>query len=64
MCIRDSAKPSRIGAIAEEAGAETLLLSHFMARSLRNLETNVDAVRQGFDGNIVIAEDLACIPLP
>jgi ribonuclease BN (tRNA processing enzyme) len=58
------AKPSRIGAIADEAGVETLLLSHFMARSLRDLEGNVDAVRQVFDGNIIIAEDLACIPLP
>jgi hypothetical protein len=35
-----------------------------MARSLRNLDANLDVVRQGFDGNIVVAEDLACISLP
>ena len=58
------AKPSRIGAIADEAGAETLLISHFMARSLRNIEGNLDAVRQSYEGRIIVAEDLTCIPLP
>jgi ribonuclease BN (tRNA processing enzyme) len=58
------AKPSRIGAIADEAGAETLLLSHFMARSLRNIESNLEAVRQSYEGRIIVAEDLTCIPLP
>lgn len=58
------ARPSRIGAIANEAGAGTLVLSHFMARSLRHLEANLDAVRQAFDGNILVADDLACISLP
>lgn len=57
------AKPSRIGEIAQEAGAGTLVLSHFMARSLRDLDGNLAVVRQGFDGEIVVAEDLACIPL-
>jgi ribonuclease BN (tRNA processing enzyme) len=58
------AKPSRIGEIAEESGAETLLLSHFMARSLRNLDANIEAVREHYDGRILVAEDLACIPIP
>jgi ribonuclease BN (tRNA processing enzyme) len=58
------ARPSRIAELASEAGAKTLLLSHFMARSLRNLDANLDVVRQGFDGNIFVAEDLACISLP
>jgi ribonuclease BN (tRNA processing enzyme) len=57
------ARPSRIAAIAKESGAESLLLSHFMARSLRDLEGNVEVVRLGFDGDIVVAEDLACISL-
>jgi ribonuclease BN (tRNA processing enzyme) len=55
------AKPSRIAAIAQESGADSLLLSHFMARSLRDLEGNLDVVRRGYDGEIVVAEDLACM---
>lgn len=57
------AKPSRIGAIAAAAEADTLLLSHFMARSLRDFEGNVDAVRAAFDGEIIVADDLACLRL-
>jgi ribonuclease BN (tRNA processing enzyme) len=57
------AKPSRIGAIAAAAEVDTLLLSHFMARSLRDFEGNVNAVRAAFDGEIVVADDLACLRL-
>jgi len=55
------ALPSRVASIAAEAGAETLVLSHFMARSLRDLAGNVDVVRRGYDGNIVVANDLDCV---
>jgi ribonuclease BN (tRNA processing enzyme) len=55
------APPSRVGRIAAEADAQTLVLSHFMARSLRNLDANVDAVRDAYDGRVVLAEDLACV---
>jgi ribonuclease BN (tRNA processing enzyme) len=55
------ARPGRVASIAAEAGAGTLVLSHFMARSLRDLDANVDVVRKGYDGAIVIASDLACI---
>ena len=55
------ARPSRIASIAAEAGAGTLVLSHFMARSLRDLDGNVDVVRRGYDGNIVVANDLDCV---
>lgn len=57
------AKPSRIGEIAAKASVETLILSHFMARSLRDLETNVSVVTDSYGGRIVVAEDLACIVL-
>lgn len=53
--------PSRIGELASEAGARRLLLSHFMARSLENLEDNVAFVRGKFDGELLIADDLHCL---
>lgn len=52
--------PSRIGEVAAAAGAESLLLSHFMARSLAGLEQNVQLVRNGYDGELLVAEDLYC----
>jgi ribonuclease BN (tRNA processing enzyme) len=55
------APPSRIGEIAGESGAATLVLSHFMARSLEDIDGNVALVRRHFDGDIVLAEDLLCI---
>jgi len=57
------ALPGRIGEIANETSAETLVLSHFMARSLRTLETNVSAVASNYDGRIVVANDLDCVVL-
>ena len=58
------ARPSRVARIAADADAGMLVLSHFMARSLRNLDANVDAVRGAYDGRIVLAEDLACVAVP
>ncbi len=57
------ATPAAIGSVAAQAGAGTLLLSHFMARSLRRLEDHVAEVRGRYDGRIVVAEDLACLRL-
>ena len=57
------AKPSRVAEIASNAGADKLVLSHFMARSLRDLTGNVEIVRAGFDGETFVAEDLACLRL-
>ncbi|MEO1573657.1 MAG: MBL fold metallo-hydrolase [Pseudomonadota bacterium] len=56
------APPSRIGQIAAAAGADTLVLSHFMARSLRELDRNVALVRESFKGDVVLADDLLCVP--
>jgi ribonuclease BN (tRNA processing enzyme) len=58
------ARPSRVAGIAADAGAETLVLSHFMARSLRDLDASVETVRSAYDGELVLAEDLACLVLP
>ncbi len=55
------ARPSRVARIANDAGAGTLVLSHFMARSLRDLDANVDVVRAAYEGRVVVAEDLACV---
>jgi hypothetical protein len=34
-----------------------------MARSLLNLDVNVGIVRSHYSGNVIVAEDLACVPL-
>ena len=57
------ATPSAIGKAAAEAGAAKLVLSHFMARSLRDLDVQLEHVRAHYSGPITLAEDLACIPL-
>lgn len=57
------AVPSRIAETAAAANADQLLLSHFMARSLRSLDENVRVVRDGYAGELLLAEDLRCIPI-
>ena len=54
------AVPSKIGEVAAAADAESLVLSHFMARSLRELNENVLLVSDSFDGELFVAEDLLC----
>ncbi|MDJ0750658.1 MAG: MBL fold metallo-hydrolase [Woeseiaceae bacterium] len=55
------APPSVIGDIAAAAQPGTLVLSHLMARSLRNLDANIALVQERYDGNVVLAEDLLCV---
>jgi len=55
------APPSVIGDIAAKAEAGTLVLSHFMSRSLQDLEQNVSIIRSGFTGPVLVASDLDCI---
>ena len=57
------ATPARVGEVAAAIRPRTLVLSHFMARSLRNLKDNLASVRESFDGDIRLADDLACYPL-
>lgn len=54
------ATPGEIGRVAAEAGPRKLVLGHFMARSLRDLEGNLRRVRQLYDGEVVAAADLDC----
>ena len=55
------APPSLIGKIAAETGSGKLVLSHFMARSLENLEENLIQVRSQFSGPLISADDLDCV---
>ncbi len=57
------ARPSVIGEVADAAEAKRLVLSHFMARSLRDLDGNVAHVRRSYGEDVTLAEDLMCIPL-
>jgi ribonuclease BN (tRNA processing enzyme) len=54
------APPSVIGEIAAQAEVDQLVLSHFMARSLRDLDGNVSLIRSEFDGSVMTANDLDC----
>ena len=55
--------PSRLGEIARDANVGRLVLSHFMARSLRDLEGNIAALREAYGGPLTVAADLSCIAL-
>jgi ribonuclease BN (tRNA processing enzyme) len=55
------APPGVIGEIAAQSAPGKLVLSHFMARSLRDLEQNVALVRARYKGDIIVAKDLACV---
>ena len=57
------APPSVIGNIAQQAGVGMLVLSHFMARSLKNLDNHVEIVEANYDGRVIVANDLDCITL-
>lgn len=63
VAARLHARPGIVGKVAAEASAKQLLLSHFMARSLRDLDGNVDIVREKYDGTVLVASDLMCIVL-
>lgn len=58
------ATPGEIGRVAGEAGARRLVLSHFMERSLRDLDSNIGRVRERYDGRVIAAADLDCFRLP
>ena len=54
------APPSKIAEIAKRSRAKKLILSHFMARSLRNLDDNLSIIRGGYSGPVIVATDLLC----
>jgi len=55
------APPSVIGDIAAATGAGKLVLSHFMARSLSNLQQNLEVIRSRYTGPMVSSKDLECV---
>jgi ribonuclease BN (tRNA processing enzyme) len=55
------AAPGVIGTIAGKARVGTLVLSHLMARSLRNLDDNVAIVKSHYNGPVMVANDLDCV---
>ena len=55
------APPSVIGNIAAKTDTARLILSHFMARSLDNLEKSLEEIRSRYSGSVLIAQDLDCI---
>lgn len=61
VASRLHARPSIVGAVAGRANPKQLVLSHFMARSLRELGKNVALVSRAYDGDVILAEDLACV---
>jgi len=54
------APPGVIGTIANDAEVKMLVISHLMARSLRNLDENVKLVTSAFSGPLDVAQDLRC----
>ncbi len=57
------ATPSRVGSVAAAIEPRMLMLSHFMARSLRNLDDNVALVQERYAGAVHLANDLDCVTL-
>jgi ribonuclease BN (tRNA processing enzyme) len=57
------ATPSVIGKLARDIQPGVLVLSHLMKRSLNNLSHNLSLVKKHYDGPVILATDLQCIPL-
>ncbi len=57
------ATPDVIGQIAADSNAGTLVVSHFMARSLRAMDENLAAIRGRYNRDVVTANDLQCVSL-
>jgi len=52
---------SVIGQMASQSGVKILVLSHFMARSLKDLDNKLMKIRLQFQGKIILADGLQCI---
>ncbi len=55
--------PSVIGELARQSRIGTLVLSHFMLRSLPVQEQTQQIIRQSFSGPVEFSSDLACYPI-
>lgn len=58
------ATPGEIARVAQLSGARRLVLSHFMARSLRDLDVAFPRIQGTFDGLLFAANDLDCLSIP
>ena len=57
------ATPEQIGVLAQRAGVKSLVLSHWMRRSLNRREAVIRDVREHYNGPLHVAEDLQCFPV-
>lgn len=57
------ARPSEIGKLASALGVKRLILSHNMARSLESRDESLRRIRQHYQGEVLVAEDLVCLSL-
>ena len=57
------AAPSRLAEIAASIEPQTLVVSHFMARSLRHPANGTRILQRRYSGDVILAEDLACLPV-
>ena len=63
VAARLHARPSEIGRIAAASRVPHLVLSHHMARSLRDLPAALRTIRRVYPGRVSVASDLTCVPL-
>jgi len=57
------APPLRLGQMAADSGAASVVLSHIMQRAWVQRETGLAAIRKHYKGPLSLAKDLACYPL-
>ena len=57
------ARPSDIGKAADAAGVGKLVLSHWMPASLANQTANVKLINKFYNGPVVPASDMQCLPV-
>ena len=53
--------PLDIGKLAKDAGVKKLGLSHFMNRTINRKDETIELIRQSYNGEIILAEDLMII---
>jgi ribonuclease BN (tRNA processing enzyme) len=58
------ARPSEMGRMAAAMQTKRLLLSHIMQRAVRDEQTQMNAIRQHYQGPIMLARDLQCVYFP
>ena len=59
--VKLHARPSDIARMARESNAKTLVLSHFMNRSLKGLDESLSMIKNSFAGRVFAARDLDCL---